>query len=428
MKRVIKAYWGKVSMVMDMRIFKLLHFAEDRILLEQLRLVMGNFRSTLPVILLPPLLYWALSNPSNANALAWWCVAVVLSNLNFQFYVMRKLASAMALTQARSIAHTLTALNLIEGLLWGLLPWIVMGTADSAGLVLVCAVFAGMLGGGLATQSPVPLLFVAFATPQAVMAGAKLWFMSGSSYQVLTFGIGIYFISLLGQVHNSARAARSAIEVRFELADSHAKLRVIEHKQTLEQERQRLMQDMHDGLGSSLISALRVVEHHKMNADELAEVLKGCIDDLKLAIDSLEPVDDNLLLLLATLRFRLGPRLESTGIALQWQVEKIPALHWLDPKNALHILRILQEIFANIIKHTYATEVRVATFTEGDYVVVTVSDNGQGFDLEQALKSGGMGLSGQKHRAAAIGGDINWYSAADGTCVSLRLPVRGPRF
>ena len=52
-------------------------------------------------------------------------------------------------------------------------------------------------------------------------------------------------------------------------------------------------------------------------------VLKGCIDDLKLAIDSLEPVDDNLLVLLATLRFRLGPRLESTGIKLLWQVENI---------------------------------------------------------------------------------------------------------
>ncbi len=426
MKHAIKAYWDKASAIGDMQMFKSLQFSEERILLEQLRLVMGNFRSTLPVILLPPLLYWALSNPSNANALAWWCVATVLSNLNFQIYAMRKLASPLALAHARPIAFTLTALNLIEGLLWGLLPWFVMGTADSAGLVLVCAVFAGMLGGGVATQSPVPLLFVVFATPQAVMIGAKLWFLSGSSYQILTLGIGLYFITLIGQAYNSARATRSAIEVRFELADSHAKLRAIEYKQTLEQERQRLMQDMHDGLGSSLISALRVVEHKKMDADELAEVLKGCIDDLKLAIDSMEPVDDNLLLLLATLRFRLGPRLENTGIRLIWQVEKIPALSWLDPKSALHILRILQEAFANIIKHTHATEVRVATFAEGKDVVVTVSDNGPGFDLEQALKSGGKGLSGQRSRAAALGGEVNWHAGTHGTCLSLRLPIVRP--
>ena len=409
-----------------MKIINPLSFAPDRILLEQLRLVMGNFRSTLLVILLPPLLYLALANASNATTLAWWSVAAVLSNLNLQFYAKRKLASNILLKQAQPIAYTLIILNLIEGLLWGLLSCLAVGSADSAGLVLVCAVFSGMLGGGLATQSPVPLLYLAFATPQALMISAKLWSLGGSTYQILTLGIGIYFITLLGQAKNSARATRSAIEVRFELADSHAKLRAIERKHTLEQERQRLMQDMHDGLGSSLISALRVVEHNKMDASELADVLKGCIDDLKLAIDSMEPVDDNLLLLLATLRFRLGPRLENTGIKLIWQVEKIPALLWLDPKNALHILRILQEAFANIIKHTSATEVRMATMTDGDTVVVTVSDNGPGFDLDHALKSGGMGLSGQQSRAIALGGEVSWHSSANGTCLSLRLPISRP--
>ncbi len=409
-----------------MKILNAFCFAEDRVLLEQLRLVMGNFRSTLMVILLPPLLYWGLANASNSTMLAWWSVAVVLSNLNLQFYTKRKLASPIALTQARPIAFTLTMFNLIEGLLWGLLPFLTVGAADSAGLVLVGAVFAGMLGGGLATQSPVPLLYIAFTTPQTIMIGSKFWFLGDSSYQIITFGILIYFITLLGQARNSACATRASIDVRFELADSHEKLRAIEQKQTLEQERQRLMQDMHDGLGSSLISALRVVEHNKMDASELAEVLKGCIDDLKLAIDSMEPLDDNLLLLLATLRFRLGPRLENAGIKLIWQVEEIPDLPWLDPKNALHILRILQEAFANIIKHTNATEVRMATMTDGNAVVVAVSDNGLGFDLERALKSGGMGLSGQKSRAAALGGVISWRSDAAGSCVSLRLPISQP--
>src|SRR5450830_1817985 len=120
------------------------------------------------------------------------------------------------------------------------------------------------------------------------------------------------------------------------------------------------MQDMHDGLGSSLISALRVVEHGKMSDAEVAQVLRGCIDDLKLAIDSMEVVEADLLLLLATLRFRLAPRLDSVGIRLHWEVQDLPALNWLTPGNSLHILRILQEAFANIIKHAQATEISVA--------------------------------------------------------------------
>jgi signal transduction histidine kinase len=129
----------------------------------------------------------------------------------------------------------------------------------------------------------------------------------------------------------------------------------------LSQERQRLMQDMHDGLGSSLVSALRVVEDGRLQDMQVAEVLKSCIDDLKLAIDSMEPVEADLLLLLATLRFRLGSRLESTGIILRWEISDVPALDWLDPRNALHILRILQEAFANILKHAQASEIRVTT-------------------------------------------------------------------
>jgi signal transduction histidine kinase len=242
----------------------------------------------------------------------------------------------------------------------------------------------------------------------------------------MSLGALLYLITLLGQAINSARATSDAIQVRIDLTETHAKLRKIEHKQTLEHERQRLMQDMHDGLGSSLISALRVVERGKMNDAEVALVLKGCIDDLKLAIDSMESVDDNLLLLLANLRFRLGPRLESMDITLIWQVENVPALDWLDPRNSLHILRILQEVFTNIIKHTNASQVHVATRTQGDSVVVSIADNGQGFEVSKALMSRGKGMSGQRSRAAGIGGDINWRSSHIGTCVSLSLPIKQP--
>jgi signal transduction histidine kinase len=187
------------------------------------------------------------------------------------------------------------------------------------------------------------------------------------------------------------------------------------------------MQDMHDGLGSSLISALRVVERGHLDEAHIAQVLKGCIDDLKLAIDSMEPVEADLLLLLATLRFRLGPRLESTGIKLRWEVENVPALDWLDPRNALHILRILQEAFTNIIKHTRATEIRVATRVENDHVMVTIADNGQGFSVESKLKNGGKGLSNQLRRAESIGAEISWESTDAGTRMTLRLPIRNRR-
>lgn len=236
----------------------------------------------------------------------------------------------------------------------------------------------------------------------------------------------IFLFTVVVVVFLAISAARRK-QLEADVINSHKRLREIEQRQILSQERQRLMQDMHDGLGSSLISALRVVEHGRMDETEVAHMLKGCIDDLKLAIDSMEPVDAHLLLLLATLRFRLGPRLESTGIALHWEVQNVPDLDWLEPKNALHILRILQEAFANIIKHTQATEIRVATGVDGAWVVVTVRDNGAGFSIEKALQIGGKGLANQTHRAHAIGAEVAWASDASGTSFTLRLPIQRVR-
>jgi signal transduction histidine kinase len=250
---------------------------------------------------------------------------------------------------------------------------------------------------------------------------------SAAEMLLLAFAVAYRFNMIRRQATEHVQQANAGLAQRLqareaELTESHQRLREIEHRQTLSQERQRLMQDMHDGMGSSLTSALRVVERGQMDEAEVAQVLKGCIDDLRLAIDSMEPVESDLLLLLATLRFRLGPRLESTGIALRWEVQDVPALKWLDPRNSLHVLRIAQEAFTNIIKHANATEVRVATAADADAVTVTITDSGSGFDVEAALGKGGKGLSNQRRRAHAIGADIRWDSTGSGTRLTLRLP------
>jgi len=218
--------------------------------------------------------------------------------------------------------------------------------------------------------------------------------------------------------------AERLAEREVELLASHQKRREIERRDLLHQERQRLMQDMHDGLGSSLITALRVVEHGKIDESAIADLLKSCIDDVKLTIDSMEPVETDLLLLLGTLRFRLQPRLETTDIRLRWEVTEAPPLAWLDQRHSLHILRILQEAFTNIVKHAGASEIRVVTRVADDEVIIDVIDNGRGFD--PAETSHGRGLNNQAHRATAIGGWVEVRSGGTGTRFTLVLPIRQP--
>jgi signal transduction histidine kinase len=158
-------------------------------------------------------------------------------------------------------------------------------------------------------------------------------------------------------------------------------------------------------------------------------VLRECIDELKLSIDSLSIADPDLLLVLATLRDRLQARLEAAGIELRWNVSDVPPLPWLDAQAALHILRILQEVLTNIIKHTQASRIAFSTGGDEHGVTVEVRDNGGGHFTHMAGEggalTGGRGLPNIAHRAQAIGATCAWSAAQDGGVFTLRLPLRG---
>lgn len=262
-----------------------------------------------------------------------------------------------------------------------------------------------------------------FISPEGWYLGAYANAVSFGIFGVLMFRRYINAIGEVERVNASLAQRLQAREAELEL--SHQRLREAETRQTISDERQRLMQDMHDGLGSYLISAIRSVERGDASDLKVSQILKDCLDDLKLTIDSMEPVEADLLLLLATLRFRLEPRLEGTGVALLWEVLELPTLGWLDPSAALHVLRIVQESVANILRHTRATEIRVSTASEGAGVQVIIEDNGQGFDVEKTLNEApGRGLSNQQRRAQAIDGTVAWTSGPTGTRFTLWLPLQ----
>jgi signal transduction histidine kinase len=260
------------------------------------------------------------------------------------------------------------------------------------------------------------------------------WRSSLESVYLLPFGVLALFVMFLASVLRDYLAALAAsekagalLEARLaererELDESYAKLRTVEQAQLLSHERQRLMREMHDGLGSALMSSLVAVERGQMQPGDIAQVLRECVDDLKLTIDSLEPVADDLLVLLATLRYRLEPRLQAAGITLLWEVESVPRLAWLNPGAALSILRMMQEILTNVLKHARAQSIRVATQRHDDHVAITITDDGVGFDTA-ALNDIGRGLKNLQRRAADIGGHVDISSGPGATRIQIRLPV-----
>lgn len=227
-----------------------------------------------------------------------------------------------------------------------------------------------------------------------------------------------------------AEAARAELETRVRereqlLKRNFERLRESERIKVEIQERQRIMQDMHDGLGSQLMSSLMLVERGAVSNEQFAQILRESIDDMRLAIDALAAEDTDLAAALGNLRFRMEPRLRAAGMELTWDARRLPEEVGLHPDVVLPILRIVQEALTNALKHSRARNVRVTLAVEGSgdsqWLDIRVADNGRGISEERV---GGRGLLNMRNRAQKIGAQLKLVSAPNvGTTVHLRTPV-----
>jgi signal transduction histidine kinase len=245
-------------------------------------------------------------------------------------------------------------------------------------------------------------------------------------YSAFLFTIGRRFLGALDTVENVNHVlAQRVAEVSISLRTSEEARRVLEVSNAVESERMRLMGEIHDGIGSNLITALSVAERKQESPDTIA-ILRRSITDLKIAVDSLEPIEGDVVSLLANFRHRIEPDLHKAGVSFVWQVENAPILPWLDAVGALHVLRILQEVIANILSHSGATIITVVcgpVLRDGNEgVLIQIGDNGKGFNASGVLQ--GRGIANMRSRATSLHAQITINSVAgDGAKVSLWFPV-----
>ena len=195
------------------------------------------------------------------------------------------------------------------------------------------------------------------------------------------------------------------------------------------EERQRFARDMHDGIGGHLQSLLMRVRADRIPAGEIASELQSGLADLRLMVDSLDQLDTSLDFALENFRLRAGPQLDAAGIALNWRVDGLVGTVSLDPRATLSVYRILQEIVTNCVRHSGATQLRVAIGFDRatGLLTVAIGDDGCGFD--PAAVKAGKGLTNLRQRATKLGGSLSVTSGSRGagTQIAFQLPVSAAR-
>ncbi|HZJ10925.1 MAG TPA: sensor histidine kinase, partial [Trueperaceae bacterium] len=222
-------------------------------------------------------------------------------------------------------------------------------------------------------------------------------------------------------------AAQAAVAIE------NARLYERAREQAATAERQHLARELHDSV-SQAIYAVVLTSH---------AVRKRLVDDpaaSRAAIDSVIELAEGALAEMRALIFELRPEaLAEVGLvgALERQLDGVELRHGLATERDLGteptipfsvkqvLLRVVQEALHNVAKHAHASNVRVSMRQDDERLLLTVSDDGVGFDVN-ASYPGHLGLTSMHERVQGLGGELKIESEHDaGTSVSLRLPLTG---
>ena len=199
------------------------------------------------------------------------------------------------------------------------------------------------------------------------------------------------------------------------------------------QERERISQDLHDGILQSLFAIGLALESAKLTMAPRS--FKTSRSSLNQAIDQLNEVMREIRNFIAglgsdllqgknfpaVLKQMLASLTEHQATRVRLAVED-RAAKALSTEQSLHLIRVIQEAVSNCIKHGYAREARVSLKMLKQGVRLSIRDNGCGFN-QDAAKRTGHGLGNMAARAQKIGGRFTILSKVnEGTSIVLDLP------
>ncbi len=195
------------------------------------------------------------------------------------------------------------------------------------------------------------------------------------------------------------------------------------------EERNRLARDLHDSvkqqvfaISMNLATVQTLWERDPAQAREKLEAAmsqaRQAQKELAVLIQTLRPVQMQGKGLVQALGEFLRDWQAQSGIQTEYQAGEGISLPD-DKEQAL--FRVAQEALSNAARHSGAANGQVALNAQGDRVIMSISDDGRGFDPDEA--TGGFGLKSMRERVEAQGGTLDIASGAKGTQITVTVPL-----
>lgn len=200
-------------------------------------------------------------------------------------------------------------------------------------------------------------------------------------------------------------------------------------KQIVEEERQRLARELHDSVSqqlfaaSMMLSALKSANHAEQVSKQL-NLLEKMLHESQLEMRALllhlrpvglknKTLEQGLIQLIKELKQKIPLNINA-------DIEEIK----LEKGVEDHLFRIAQESISNTLRHAKAENITIELFRAGNRVILRVTDDGLGFDINQ-IDDTRYGLHTMKERALEIGGTCHVISAPQsGTRIEVKVPIK----
>lgn len=222
--------------------------------------------------------------------------------------------------------------------------------------------------------------------------------------------------------------ARKAAEEK--IAVQNERLQQLTRRLTsrVEKENRTWARELHDVYSQRLVGLAMALAQARSEAappDSLAQIedqVRTLAEDIHQLSRRMHPSILHDLGLAAALRSEAFAFQREHGIETTFEAGEVPSA--LSDAVALCFYRVAQETLRNIRKHSGARSAHLSVGIEGETLVMTIRDEGDGFDLDRALRKGGLGLISMEERVLSIGGDFSIRSVPEvGTTVRVSVPL-----